>query len=160
MMNTYLFIFIANPLICILALLILFKLFLRRVSTQLGPKRIKEILKKILPPDQIAKELFPIAEEIEDILPKLVPGWIKFLGRRWFKKVKKLLATLSDEATLKQIIEAILDDDELPEIITKNLTKGNPGIQRTLTLYFRPWIILAGILSGFLIGVVQVLLMF
>lgn len=160
MIYTYLFIFIANPLICILALLILFKLFLRRVSTQLSPRQIKEILKKILPPDQIAKELFPIAEEIEDILPKLVPGWIKFLGRRWYRKIQKLVRTLGDEETMKEIVEAILEGEKLPEIITKNLTKRNPGIQRTLISTLRPWIILVGILLGILIGVVQVLLMF
>lgn len=158
MIYTYLQIFILNPVICILAIWILFRLYLHRLVRGLNPEKTNVFLKKILPPEQIADELVPIAEEINDALPDIVPRWIRLFGRKWYKKVRGLLTTLSDKETMREIIETILEGDSLSNIMTKNLTKQNPGImQNTLTSTLRPWIILTGLLLGILTGLLQLL---
>ena len=161
MIYTYLLVFVVNPLLCVVTLWLLFKLCLHRLLKRLSSKRIDGLFKKLLPPEEIATELVPVAEEIKDMLPKIVPGWIKFLGKSWYRKVKGLVKSMNDKEKLQEFIEVVLEETKLTQIIKKNMEKRNPGVvQGLLTSAFPPWIIVAtGLLLGVLIGIVQLIVL-
>lgn len=161
MINTYTQLFILNPILCVLILWLLFKLCLHRLLKQLTDKKLDEIVRKLLPPDEIAAKLVPIAKDIRKELPKMIPGWIKFFGRGWYKKVKVLAETLSDRKELREFIEVILEEVNLPQIIKNNIEKPKPSVvQLFIVKTIRPWIILGGTIISILIGIVQLGLQF
>ena len=161
MIYTYLLVFVVNPLLCVVTLWLLFKLCLHRLLKRLSSKRIDELLKKLLPPEEIATQLTPVAEDIKDMFPKIVPARVKFFGKSWYRKAKELVEALSDREKLQEFVEVVLEETKLTQIVKKNMEKRNPGVAyKLLTSAFPPWIIVAtGLILGVLIGIVQLIVL-
>ena len=101
---------------------------------------------------------FLLFSDFHSTLPEIIPGWIKFWGKSWYKRTEKIAKSLTDKERLRELIEVIFEEVNVPRIIRENLLKPNPGVANLFIVKtIQPWVILAGAILGILLGLLQLI---
>ncbi|MFA5034007.1 MAG: hypothetical protein WC614_13450 [bacterium] len=162
MNNHYIWLFVINPLVCILILWVLCKVvFSQLLLKQITAESMGKMLKKLLPVNQIVEGLVPLGQELQLSVNESIPGFAKFFCRRWYREVSEITEGLGNVDKLQELVKTVIDEINLSEIIRQNAEKQNPGVVCKLldSAFPTSVIITAGIIMGTIISLLQLVIL-